>query len=301
MVLIAGCTPAAARFAMREMPTFATGALRFSIVSVLLLATARFLVPRDAKAKRPIDRRDCPRILLCALLCVPVNQAAFLGGVKLASAAHAGLLYALNPVLVYVLTVAMRQVGLSSRMAAAALLAFGGAAIIGFDGLRAASDVSFFAGDVLLFIAVAAWATYSVLVTPLGEKYGAVRALTLITVSGTAMYLPALMIDASELNFAGMSPPALAGFAYMTILTSYFNYILWFIVLMRTNVNRLAVGMSVAPLVSVFAAHYLCGDPITRWLALGAAFVLTGITLSNWDKLRVFGRRPFPATLEGVA
>ena len=44
--------------------------------------------------------------------------------------------------------------------------------------------------------------------------------------------------------------------------------------------------MSAAPLISVFAAHWLCGDPITRWLALGAALILTGISLSNWDKLR---------------
>ena len=42
--------------------------------------------------------------------------------------------------------------------------------------------------------------------------------------------------------------------------------------------------MSAAPLVSVLAASVVCGDPITRWLALGAALVLTGIGLSNWDK-----------------
>lgn len=286
MVLVAGLTPSAARFAMREMPMFSTGVVRFALASALLVLTARFLVRRDDRATRPIERRDCPRILLCALLCVPINQATFLGGVKLASASHAGLLYSLNPVLVYVLTLALGQVGFSARMGLAAVLAFAGAAVVGIDGLRAAHDASHFAGDVLLFVAVAAWAIYSVLVGPLGQKYGPVRALTLIMIAGTTMYLPFLLIDATELVWSRFSWRALGGFAFMTVLTSYFNYMLWFVVLMRTSVNRLTVAMSAAPLIAVAAASQLCGDPLTAWLAVGAVLILGGIGLSNWDKLR---------------
>jgi drug/metabolite transporter (DMT)-like permease len=76
----------------------------------------------------------------------------------------------------------------------------------------------------------------------------------------------------------------------MTVLTSYLNYLLWFVALVRLDANRLAVGVSAAPIVSVVAAAWLCGDPVTRWLALGAGMILMGITLSNWDRLQTLWR-----------
>ncbi|MBI5866262.1 MAG: DMT family transporter [Planctomycetes bacterium] len=287
LVVIGGITPAAARIAMREMPIFTTGLLRFGVATLLLHLTAGLWVGNDPRRRVPIDRQDYLRLLICGLFCVPLNQAFFLGGVKLANAAHSGLFYALNPVLVYAITRACGLVRGSLRMALAAGLAFGGAAVIFLDGFHAAADGSFLLGDALLFLAVLTWAGYSVMIGPLGAKYGAVRTLTLIMTIGTLLYLPAALLDGSQLHISSLSWRAIAGFAFIAVLTSYLNYVLWFIALMRLNVNRLAVVMNAAPLFSVVAAYWLCGDPITPWLLAGAAVILIAITLANWDRLRM--------------
>jgi drug/metabolite transporter (DMT)-like permease len=64
---------------------------------------------------------------------------------------------------------------------------------------------------------------------------------------------------------------------------------------MRIGVNRLAVAMNAAPLLSIIVAHKLCGDPLTGWLLTGTVLLLAGITLANWDRLRdMFGRNARP-------
>lgn len=302
IVFLGGMTPVAARFALEEMPCFTTGFLRFGIAGVCLLITLQVLGPRDPRSARRIDRADLPRFALCALLCVPINQACFLSGVKLAGAAHAGLLYALNPVLVFIITLSLGLVTASARLAAAALLAFAGAAIIGVDSLMTSAGPSL-AGDGLIFLAVLSWSSYSVAVGPLGVKYGPLRALTIIILTGVLLYSPALLVDGARLNFAALTPSAWAGFLFISFGTSFLSYLLWLRVLMLLNVNRLSVAMSASPLVAVIGANRLCGEQITGWLAVGGLLVLFAITLANWHAVRdlIRSRKRPPTSPLGTA
>lgn len=286
LITIGGLTPSAARFAMREMPIFSTGLVRFSIASILLLLTQRWWMRGDPRAALPIDPRDGRRILICAFLCVPLNQAFYLGGVKMANAAHAGLFYALNPVLVYVFSLLIGLTGWSNRMAIASLVAFAGAAVIFLDGCLSGVCENFLLGDGALLLAVTTWAAYSVLVGPLGQKYGPIRILARIMSIGCLMYLPVLLVDGVEFMPQRMSWKAIGGFAFITLLTSYLNYALWFVAMLRIGVNRLAVALNAAPLLAVPAAHVLLGEPITRWLAFGAALIIGAILLANADRIR---------------
>lgn len=271
---------------MREMPIFSTGLVRFGIASILLLLTQHWWMRGDPRAAVPIDPRDSLRILICAFLCVPLNQAFYLGGVKMANAAHAGLFYALNPVLVYVFSLLIGLIGWSNRMAIASLVAFAGAAVVFLDGCLTGVCENFLIGDGALLLAVTTWAAYSVLVGPLGKKYGPIRILARIMSIGCLMYLPVLIVDGVDLAPQRMSWQALGGFAFITLLTSYLNYALWFVAMLRIGVNRLAVALNAAPLMAVPAAHFLLGEPITRWLTLGATIIIAAILLANVDRIR---------------
>lgn len=271
---------------MHQMPAFSTGFVRFSIAALLLVLTQRFWTRDDPRRQIPIDRRDCPRILFCGLLCVPLNQAFFLCGVKMTNAAHAGLLYSLNPVLVYLFTLLAGSAHWSRRMVLATILVVAGASVVFLDGCVIGYCEAFVIGDALLLLAVTTWAGYSVLIGPLGQKYGPVRVLTLMMAIGSVMYAPILMIDGAELLTTHFSWKTISGFAFITFMSAYLNYVLWFISLIRIGVNRLAVAMNAAPLLSIVVAHELCGDQLTPWLLSGTLLLLAGITLANWDRLR---------------
>jgi drug/metabolite transporter (DMT)-like permease len=285
-VILAGLTPVAARDAMLEMPPISAGVLRFSIAAILMLLTTYARPGLDFRGRLAIDRRDSGRFAFCALLCVPLNQICFLVGTKWSSGSHAGLFYGLTPVFVYLITLAVGYAPWSRRHGAASVIAFLGAAAIFRESFQVRHDWKVLAGDLLLLGAVATWAIYSVAVLPLANKYGAVRSLTVVIVIGAAMYLPAALVDGRELNFMTMSPRAIGSFVFITVVASYFNYVLWFIAITRIDINRVSVSANAAPIVAVVGAHYWLDEPVTIWLVVGGFLILLAITLANWDRIR---------------
>jgi drug/metabolite transporter (DMT)-like permease len=290
VVLLAGFTPVAAKAAMATLPPLSTGFFRFAIAGLLLLGTYRLLPKRTARDRQPIERRDYPRLLLAAFLCVPANQFFFLTGVKLANASHAGLFYALLPVLTFLITLATGSTRWSVRMGIAALLAFLGAASLFTDGLTAAYGATFLKGDVLLFFAVFSWAGYSIASIGLAKKYGAIRAAALVMTVGAALDCWAPLVDLYQLRLDDVTWFSIGGLVYITLGTSFLNYMLWFMALNRMEINRLSIVTNLAPVVAVVAAWWLLGEPLTRWLLVGAGLILAAITLANWPGVRTYLR-----------
>lgn len=290
-VSISAFTPLAARDALREMPPVVTGVLRFAIAAALLLAALRLWRRLGDRGRPAIAREDYLRFGLAALLCVPLNQFCFLTGVAKANASHAGLMYALNPVLVYILTLLLGQAAWSNRMAAAAVLAFGGAGVLALDGFLSTAGREMFVGDLLLLGAVATWSVYSVVIIPLGQRYGTVRAATCVMVLGVLLYAPAALLDVERLHVAALSWRAIRGFLFIAIATSFVNYLIWFIALTRMDVNRLSVAANAAPIFTVILAHQLRGEPLTGWLLAGALLIMGAITLAHGPRRRALRSR----------
>jgi drug/metabolite transporter (DMT)-like permease len=288
-IFIAGATPSAARDALAEMPPLSAGLARFGIAGLLLLLTSA--LRSGLRATFAVERRDLPAFLLAGVLCVPLNQGLYLTGVQWASASHAGLFYALNPVIVLLFTWMLGLVRPAWRMAAAALLAFAGAGVIAYESLHVVRSPRFFWGDLMLLGAVVTWAAYTLVIAPLSLRYGALRSVTITILLGTLLYAWAALIDGHRLRPLQMSWRALGGFAFITLLTCYLNYLLWSVALMRIDVNRIAVSVNAGPIVAVVIAHYWHHDPLTPWLLAGSTLILVAITLANWDKLRAL-RRP---------
>lgn len=286
MVLIGGITPVMAKEALQELPPISMGAFRFLIAAGLLLAAQQWRKWRNAENRLPLAKRDRWRVIATAVLCVPVNQVCFLLGIKFANASHAGLFYALNPVLVYLLT---RLTGASrgSRiMATAAVIAFSGAAVIALGSLRGGGDSRMFLGDLLLLGAVASWSLYAVISQPLAPKYGGVRVLTWTLALGALLYTPAIFVDGSQFNLFAVSPRAVLGFFFITVCTSFIGYMIWFFAMARIDLNRLAIVSNAAPVVAVVAAYLIRGEPLTRNLLFGGTLIVSAIFMANWDKLK---------------
>lgn len=295
IILLAGLTAPAAKSALNDLPALSTGFVRFGLAGLLLLLTAfgSQLVKRTQEPR--LRQRDAWRWILAAVLCVPANQYFFLVGTQLANASHSGLFYALNPVLTFLITVAIGHTRWSLRMALASILAFIGTATLFFDGaVRSGAmtdpNANFLLGDLLLFGAVATFAAYSVTVLPLAKEYGASRAAGIVMTAGAILYAPVWWIDGSGFRLAAASSAAIIGFLFITIGTSYVNYALWFVALRRLEINRLSIAVNAAPIIAVVASWLLLGEHLTSYLGVSGLLLLLAIGLANWDRLRAILR-----------
>jgi drug/metabolite transporter (DMT)-like permease len=245
VTLIGGLTPVAARYATDQMPPLLIPLLRFGTAGVLLAVTAKWL-----GLWRPISRGQFAMLAALGFLCVPVNQVGYLVGIKEANASHAGVAYALVPVLVFWISVTLGRAALGWRLAIASLLAFAGAALVDLATAGGASTLdvprqSMLLGDALLLSAALSWSFFVVLSQPLVKELGAVMTLCGVFLLGTFVHIPLALGDwllyRQGFSFATITWPGWAGLAYLTFITAYLNYVLWYEVTSRYDVTRSAV------------------------------------------------------------
>jgi drug/metabolite transporter (DMT)-like permease len=299
VTVISGLTPVAARMATSELPPLTLAWVRFGTAGILLAATLKGL-----RLPNPRFTGNWPLILGLGALCVPINQVGFLFGIRLANASHAGISYALVPVIVFWISLALRRTTFTARMVLATTLASAGAVgvVLATSGVRSGNFVfapSMLGGDLLLLFAAFTWSLFAVLSQPVVRSQGAIATLTAVFLVGSAMHTPLVLLDGlffdlRSFSFSQVTSQGLAGLAFITLITAYTNYLLWYLVVARFEVTRSAIVTNASFIVTVVVEALLFEQQLSWKVAVGSAVLLTGIVLAGPSAAseRIPGPRP---------
>ena len=269
-VLISAGTFLVAKATLREFPPLVLGLFRFVLATGLVWPVTRLLRP----GKR-IAREDRGRIWLLGLLGVPLNQALFLYGMQWASASHASLLYALTPTLI-ILAAAVRGVRASLRQAAGIVLAFAGVFMLLVQrGLH--FDPRSLQGDLLVLIAVVAWALYLYLAGDLTRRYGPLLVTAEALAAGTILFLPLGLFSLRGFTPSAITLAGWSGLFYLAWLTSGVNYIIWFWGVEHLRPVATAVWSNLQPPTTAIMAWALLHEPLPAGFLLSGVLVLGGV------------------------
>jgi drug/metabolite transporter (DMT)-like permease len=168
-------------------------------------------------------------------------------------------------------------------------LAFLGAALVDVATLASGSAApkadSMLLGDALLLFAAVSWSFFVILSQPLVQELGAVVTLCVVFLMGTLWHLPVAAVEWLILGH-GVSPMGVtwrgwAGLAYLTLITAYLNYLLWYVVTARYDITRSAVVTNAHFLVTVGLEAILFCQPIGPAAWVGSALLLSGIVLAT--------------------
>lgn len=290
-VLISAGTYLFAKRALHEMPALTLGLIRFcgasAVFSVLL-----FLLPRGARLP---PRGMRLRLFALGFIAVPLNQGFFLYGLQLSTPAHAALLYSLTPICVLLIAQRLLRERPGARTVFGTLLALGGTVFVLVS--RGQLDLSRgpLLGDLLLCVAVLAWAVYTVAGRPIVAAHGALGATAWSLMAGTLLYLPiglgSISSPDTRAQLAAASPAAWWGIAYLVVITSVVSYFLWYWALGHLPAAQVAVFSNLQPLVTALLAHAFLGEAITVQFLAGAGVVMVGVLLAQ-SRPRVAGAAP---------
>lgn len=260
-----------AKSAVAAIGPLAVALIRFIIASLTLLVYQR------VRGGASVAREDRIKLVLLGFFVVPINQGFFLFGLSRSTASHASLLYALTPL--FVLLLARRVLGERSIGAKlfGTLVAFAGVAIILFErGLR--NEMGVLVGDVMILVAVSAWAAYTVLAKQLVERYDAMTVTTWAIVSGTVMCLPGFLVPGAIPPLESIGPGAWGGILYLSIGTSVIAYPLYMYALRHLEASKVAVTTNIQPILTAILSWAIFGERFTPGFVVGALLVLAGVT-----------------------
>jgi len=224
-----------------------------------------------------IERRDWPRVALLGFLVIPLNQGFFLFGMVHSTPSHASLLYALTPLVVFLLARAMIRERTPWSALAGIAIAFAGVVVILAErGLR--HEMQLLGGDLLILVAVFAWSLYTVLSKPLLARYDAMAVTTGAIVSGTLMALPAAFIPGALTPLRSASLPVWGAIAYLAVGTSVIAYPLYMYALRHLDTAKVAVAQNTQPVITAILSWLVFRERFSGAFFLGAGLILAGVT-----------------------
>lgn len=141
---------------------------------------------------------------------------------------------------------------------------------------------TYWIGDLMEVLAALFWASTTVYIKWVSGRRPIDHFQTLF--SQLFFSIPVLLIGWMLLDLGkplNLSVPVIWALVYQTMVVAFFSYLLWFWMIHRYPVSRLAAFIFLAPLFGVLLGGILQGDPLTAQLGVGLGLVAGGIYLVN--------------------
>ncbi len=274
--LIASGTHIVAKIVVRDIEPVTLTMLRSGIAAagLCILAFIR-------KEKFRFRKEHLGSILLLSFLAIPVNQFLFLTAIRYTTPTNAALFYSTTPALVLVLSSVMGREKVGWKKGLGVLIAFSGVCLIIFErGIDFKSE--YMLGNLLLVVAVIAWAYYTVQGRYLILHYGAFKTSITTMVLGTIMFVPIGIFGIADYDFSVLTIHHWSGLLYLSIGTSIIAYLLWYYALSRTTASKVAIFSNLQPILTTILAWTLLGQTITPVFIIGGLIALGGIIVTQY-------------------
>jgi len=274
--LMASGTHIVAKVVVRDVDAWTLTLIRTLISAVAM----GFILLIRGKAPA-VRREDYAAFFWLALLAVPLNQFLFLYGMKYTIPSNAALLYATTPVIVLLFSHLFLGESLSGLKIAGVVLGFAGVTIVIFErGLSASMEYVF--GNLVIFVAVLAWALYTVYGRKMIVKYGAIETSCLTLIGGTILFIPVGIVPALAFRYGALSAANWLQIGYLGIVTSVLSYLLWYFALSRLEAGRVALFSNFQPILVTALAVTLLGQSITGAFVIGGVIAIAGVIAAQF-------------------
>jgi drug/metabolite transporter (DMT)-like permease len=261
-----------------------------SYVTPLELVTVRFvpvalvfcalLLPTRSRQVWRIVREENWRLAVLGLTGAVFYNALLGWGETRVAAGTASLIIALNPAITYVLSLIVLRERLIWRRAAGLAVAFAGLFIIVRFGSGRPVTVDDLGYALITMLAPVSWAVYTILGKSVVERHPP------FIVTGISMVFAGLFSLVFVRPTLLAQLPSLPGSFWWSVLflaipCTVFAFAVWFGALERMPAGRVAGFVYLVPMIAVTFSRWLLDEPITPWLLVGAAVLISGVWLVN--------------------
>jgi drug/metabolite transporter (DMT)-like permease len=274
---IVGSSVVVGKLVVAHVPVFLIGGLRL-LLACLVLVPALLLVERGWPR---LSRRDLAVLTLQAFTGIFLFTTLLLGGLRLTSAAAAGIVTSTTPAVAGALSVLFLGERLTTARAGGI-----GLAVLGILALNlarpaegATAGANPLAGNLLVFGAVIGEALFIICGKVAAARVPPLTAATTLSVLGFLMFLPFTLWEALRFDLARVSLADWGGIAYWGLVVTVIAFVLWARGLAVVPASTAAVFTAVLPVSAVLLSYALLGERFAWSHVVGGACVIAGIAL----------------------
>jgi drug/metabolite transporter (DMT)-like permease len=217
---------------------------------------------------------------LAAFTGITLNQMCFLGGLARTSVIHTGLIQALGPIMVLLLSVSVGREALTLRNCTGMVIAFAGVAIL-LDAKQPSGNGAHWTGDLILVAAGASFALYTLLMKDAAADYDPLTLSTLTFGLGALLLAPFCMGSLLAVKWGRVPFRAWMGLAFLIVFGSVVAYMIYAFSLRVLSASQAAAFNYLQPAIAAGLGVWLIGERLTLAALAGGVLILTGVYLTE--------------------
>jgi len=237
----------------------------------------QFLISREKVAWK-----DIPKLALCGLFGVAINQICFFVGLSQTTEINAALIMITSPILVLIVGAisgrehinVVKVIGIILGALGAMLLLKGKGSLFSFNS-------STIKGDTFIFINAVSYSIYLVMVKKLMTKYSPITVISYVFLFGLIPVLFMGWNSLMEVDWAHMPALAWWSIAYVIIATTFFAYLLNIFALRHVNASLVGIYIYSQPIFAAFIAIAVQHKAFEWHTVMAALIIFLGVFLVN--------------------
>lgn len=251
---------------------------RWSIALLLLLPFGAAPAWRQRQLWLPYWRR----LLLLGLLGVSGFNSLVYWGLQYTAATNGVLLNSFIPILIVLFGALFFGMRIAGRQMLAVAVSFAGVLLIVAHGdwhRLAALDIN--RGDAVVFLAMVAWAFYTLLLKTLPAGLDRIGLLTVQVAIGLAGIAPFFAAELLSGRHTPLNAATLATFAYVGTLPSVAAYYFYNLGVARVGAARAGMFIHLMPMFGALLSVVFLGEQLHGYHLAGIALILAGVFLAT--------------------
>lgn len=248
---------------------------------VALLVLAPFVASR-MMAQRVLLVRSARLIVLCGAFGVAGYNALGYLALHTVPAASVAFLNSTLPLMVPLAAALLGVERVRGRTLAGIALSFVGVVVIVARGeLAALTTVGSGGGELLVLLAVANYAIYSVLLRRRPADLDPAVFLAATMVTGLAVLLPFLAVEIAGGHVIALDGGTLAAIAYIGVFASLLAFVIWNHCVARLGPSVTGASFHLVAVFTALLAAVALGEPLRGFHLVGAALILAGFAIAT--------------------
>ena len=270
---IVGSSVVVGKTLVARMPIFVIGGLRFALASVILLTLVVIL-------ERPRPRlgpRDVAILILQAFTGIFAFNALLLFGLRLTTAAEAGIVTSTTPAVAAALATLVLRERWTPRRTVTIVLAVLGILVLNLTtpSSGGARGPTALLGDLLVFGAVLGEAIFLVCSRVVSQRQSPLVVATGMSLLGLVMFAPFALQEARSFDFGALVLHEWIAITYYGVAVTVLAFLLWAHGIARVEAGTAAAFTSVLPVSVLGLSYTVLGEPFA-WAHLGGGACVIG-------------------------
>ncbi len=245
----------------------------------VVCAVVFFTIVHFLFIKEKVAKKDLPRLFLCGIFGVALNQLMFFKGLSITTPINASLMMITTPITVLLISSLSKIERLTATKILGILCGASGAIVIILYGKHADVSSQGYLGDIFVLINATSYAIYLTIVKPLMTKYHPLTVVKWAFTFGILFVAPAGWSQFTSVEWSSLSGEVWMSVAYVVIGATFLTYLLNVIALTKANPSLVGIYIYLQPLIAAFIALSFGKEELNAFKLIASALIFSGVYL----------------------